>query len=721
MAELAGVMVGNYFLLECLGREGMVETYRARPTTRGGYDVVLRIFRPQFPDPVEFHEHFASEVEKVWRCHHTHVQPLLEFGAGDGLLYSATLFSEEETLAQHLERQQDSILPIALVVRFVTQLCAALQYIHDHDIVHGNIQPSSVLLRDEDDILLTNFGMKHAYQEGEPMVAQVDEGNPAYTAPEQVVGMLSAASDIYAVGVLLFRLLGGCLPYDGESAGEIALKHANEPIPSLRNLRPELPEALELVVRVALAKTPAARFPSAAALAEALLAAVSPDAPKIISVPPQRRVNVTSRRTSFTWTRALSLLTLGLLLFGLGSTLFFISSLPRHIGDLISLPFQGGNQSGLVVSSTSPSSAPSTTTRRTVTTTNGGLLPTVVVGPGLPGRHPTPVEGQTPVPTVIGTVPTNPTVTPIGATPVPPICTPGSLSMDGSANLEPLLQQIDSDYQAQCAGMSIFLREDGSRPGIKLLQQGAVDVADSDLTANPALNLTDHPMAALLYAVIVNSDVQIGDVSSTNLQAIYRGQVTNWAQVGGPNEAITVILRPPSQAVAAIFRAFVLQGVSEHVAGIQIKKDDPNLVAQTVAQTPGAIAYVPLVVAEESNLPVVAIDGVFPSTQALLSGTYSFWSVEHLYTEGDGTAQAQAYIQFFSSPQEQNSHVTIWCGTRQRGFPGHPGISSARARSQLARGNPPYVLVPLTAAHSSGNLKSANTQGFSVNCIVLPH
>lgn len=225
--------------------------------------------------------------------------------------------------------------------------------------------------------------------------------------------------------------------------------------------------------------------------------------------------------------------------------------------------------------------------------------------------------------------------------------------MDGSANLEPLLQQVDSDYQAQCAGISIALNGDGSRPGIKLLQQGQVDVADSDLTANPALNLTDHQVAALLFAVVVSSDVQIGDISSADLQAIYQGQITNWSQVGGPDEAITVIVRPPGLAVDAIFRAFVLNGASEHVAGIQIKKDNPNLVAQMVSQTPGAIGYVPLVVAEEAGLPVIAIDGVFPSTQALLAGTYSFWSVEHLYTEGSGTSQAQAYMQFLSSPQEQ--------------------------------------------------------------------
>jgi hypothetical protein len=75
MSELTGVMVGNYFLLECLGREGMVERYRARPTTRGGFDVVLRLFRPQFPDPLAFQEHFASEVEKAWHCNHEHIQP----------------------------------------------------------------------------------------------------------------------------------------------------------------------------------------------------------------------------------------------------------------------------------------------------------------------------------------------------------------------------------------------------------------------------------------------------------------------------------------------------------------------------------------------------------------------------------------------------------------------------------------------------------------------
>ncbi len=174
MAELAGVLVGNYFLLECLAREGIVETYRARPTTRGGYDVVLRLFRPEFPDMASFRENFATEVEKVWRCHHKYIQPLLEFGAGDDLLYCATLITDDETLEQYMQRQPEQLIPVPIAVRFVTQLCAALQYVHDQGIVHANIQPSSILVDHEENVFLTQFGMRRAYRVGDPLVPLVE-------------------------------------------------------------------------------------------------------------------------------------------------------------------------------------------------------------------------------------------------------------------------------------------------------------------------------------------------------------------------------------------------------------------------------------------------------------------------------------------------------------------------------------------------------------------
>ncbi len=648
MPELAGVMVGNYFLLECLGREGMAETYRARPTTRGGFDVELRIFRPSFPDPTGFQEHFASEVEKVWRCHHEHIQPLLEFGAGDDLLFCVTEFAQVETLEQILqeaERQEClTPLPIPLVVRYITQICAALQYVHERQIVHGNIQPSSVLVQSNEHVLLTNFGMKHIYQDNEPVVAQIEEGNTAYIAPEQIVGMLSPASDIYAVGVLLYRLLAGRLPYDGESGGEIAMKHTNDPIPSLREWQPDLPESVELVVRVALAKNPAARFPNANALAEALLAAVASDIPPVVSVKPQKRIEVRARRTPFTWSRALALLTIVLILLGLVGTLFFFSSLPLHLQDFSGLPFHGDGLGGIVeirrgggTTSTGP---------KATATATAVLIPSTGSVPPARSKPPLSSQPQTPV--------ANGTVMPISATPPAVACIPGTLSLDGSPNLQPLLQQIDTDYAGYCPGLAISLHKDGSRTGLNLVQHGRIDVATSDLSANPTRNLTDHPVVALLYALIVSPDVQLSGLSSAEIQGIYQGQLTNWAQVGGPDEAIKVILPPATAAINAIFQTFVLNGMRESVAGTRIKSDSPALVVRTVSQTPGAISYVPLVVAQGTRVQLVSIDGVSPSTQSLLQGSYTFWSVEHFYTQGDGTAQFQSYLQFFNSGQEMH-------------------------------------------------------------------
>lgn len=310
MAELAGIMVGNYFLLERLACEGIVDIYRARPTMRGGFDVLLRLFRPQFPDSSNFRENFAAEVEKVWQCSHPHILPLLEFGNGDDLLYCVTQLPEEMSLGRMLEAQADQLLPLEFVVHVMTQLCSAIQYIHTRDIVHGNIQPSSVFLNEagtqfahgyaitskDATIVLSNFSMRKAHQGGDPFVSLASEGNALYNAPEQSLGLLRPASDIYALGVLLYHLLAGVPPYTGDFADDITMQHINEPIPSLRALRPDIPAALELVVRVAMAKSQEARFPDAQALAYSLLEAIEPAPRATIFAEPQRRMHIKSRR-----------------------------------------------------------------------------------------------------------------------------------------------------------------------------------------------------------------------------------------------------------------------------------------------------------------------------------------------------------------------------------------------------------------------------------------
>ena len=283
MTDLVGVLVGEYFLLECLAREGMVETYRARPTTRGGYDVLLRLFRPPFPDTTQFRDYFASEVEKVWHCHQASLLPLIEFATGDEWLYFLTVFPEMETLEQCLERRQrvwlecegEHYLSLEIVTSIFIQLCEGLAYLHSHDIVHGNIQPSSIYVqvdeqeRNEVCVFLTNLSMRHAYLEHEPLSSLLEEGNAAYIAPEQSIGMVSSACDVYALGMLLYHLLTGETPYYEHIPEEDGQVYKDAIMFSLRNGRPELPEAFIHVIQQALAKTPATRLSNVEAFARA--------------------------------------------------------------------------------------------------------------------------------------------------------------------------------------------------------------------------------------------------------------------------------------------------------------------------------------------------------------------------------------------------------------------------------------------------------------------
>lgn len=220
--------------------------------------------------------------------------------------------------------------------------------------------------------------------------------------------------------------------------------------------------------------------------------------------------------------------------------------------------------------------------------------------------------------------------------------------MNGSPYMEPFLQQVNNDYLGQCQQIQVTLTGNGSRTGLNLLQHNQVNAADSDLTARPSRNLTDHAVAVLMCAVIVSPDVHISGLSSSDLQAIYQGQITNWSQVGGPNEAITVILRPPSDTVTTIFRTYMLGGVPEHVRGTRVKQNW----AQTVAVTPGAISIASLIETQNVNVQVMPIDGSLPTAQNIIQDSYQFWSVEHLYTQGNGSTLFQDYLAFLDSSSE---------------------------------------------------------------------
>jgi phosphate transport system substrate-binding protein len=623
MAELTGLLLGQYFLLERLGGAGIAETYRARPTTTGGLDVRLRIFRPPADDPTAFREHFAVEVEKVWHCRHPHIRPLLAFGSGDGLLYCASRYDEGEvTLADVLEQQEATPWPLTAISDLLLPLCAALQYAHERGIVHGNVQPASILIAPEGLVQLSDFAMRRAGESGAPLIVREPDGDPAYLAPEQFLGHLQARSDVYALGVLLHRLLTGTLPGD--------------------DLRQQLPPSLEAVLSLALAERPEERYPDPATLAAALITALHGDETEVLegrdvhrhpdgqAVLPRDSSSLSKSRR-----QVLSLVLLLAVVLGLASSSLLALSLPQtlyHLGQQL--------------------------------TAGGWRLPTTDWHNLSAGGLPTPTRLPAPTRSSNQHQPRggpSPTLTPTVAVGVTPIvssgnCASGLLAVMSSDGTTALLQQLTQDYRTHCPSAQVDLQHGTEASTLSQLQSGEIAIGAGELSADPSRALQDHPLAALLYVLISSPDVALSGLSSTQIAAIYRGQITNWAQVGGPDEPVEIIPRAPTSSISSIFQAFVLHGQAAQATSALPPLDDDGQVVQMVATTKGAISYVPLeAVTATTGVTVLSIDGATPSLRNLQRGSYSFWSVIHLYTQQQGDARVRAYLSFCSSGQEISS------------------------------------------------------------------
>jgi len=191
---------------------------------------------------------------------------------------------------------------------------------------------------------------------------------------------------------------------------------------------------------------------------------------------------------------------------------------------------------------------------------------------------------------------------------------------------------------------------DGSKGGLDAVASGSADLAYSDLTSAGRPTLVNYQVAGLLYAVIVNSDTQVTHLTSAQLRGIYTGSITNWLQVGGSNESIVIITRAPDSAIRAIFESYVLKGAGQTVSGILNQPDSSSSVVNNVVSINGAISYVPWAYVSTGGAQIIAIDGVSPGADSVDNGTYSFWSIEHLYSNSVATGLALSFISFFSTP-----------------------------------------------------------------------
>lgn len=268
--ELIGQQLDEYQLEGLLGRGGMARVYRGLDV-RLNRVVAIKVIDTPFRTDSDYLVRFEREAQAIAQLEHPNVVTVYRFGEANGLLYLAMRYIEGDNLETRLARYRDErrkIVP-AEAGRIIREVCAALDYAHEKGVIHRDIKPSNIMLDKKERVILTDFGLALLTEEG---TQGEIFGSPHYIAPEQAVSSAGAVpqSDLYAIGVILYEMFTGYLPFQGVKALDIAMLHLSQPPRPPRTLRPEISPALEAVILRTLAKEPGQRYPNGAALATAL-------------------------------------------------------------------------------------------------------------------------------------------------------------------------------------------------------------------------------------------------------------------------------------------------------------------------------------------------------------------------------------------------------------------------------------------------------------------
>ena len=270
-ARLATALADRYRIERELGQGGMATVYLAEDL-KHQRKVALKVLKPELA-AVLGAERFLAEIKVTANLQHPNLLPLFDSGEADGFLYYVMPYVEGETPRARLERERE--LPVDDVVRLVTLLATALDYAHAHGVIHRDLKPENILLQAGQPVI-ADFGIAVAVAEaGGSRVTEtgLSLGTPHYMSPEQAAGdrTLDARSDQYALGAVTYEMLSGEPPHTGPTAQAIMARLMTETPRSLRATRPEVPVAMDRAVGRALARSPADRFPSCAALAAAMV------------------------------------------------------------------------------------------------------------------------------------------------------------------------------------------------------------------------------------------------------------------------------------------------------------------------------------------------------------------------------------------------------------------------------------------------------------------
>jgi serine/threonine-protein kinase len=269
---VVGDLVGErYELEELVGTGGMSSVYRAHDRLLDR-KVALKVLHPQFTDDEEYVERFRREARAVARLSHPNIVTVIDRGEADGRQFIVFEYVDGENLKALVAR--DGALSVESAVSLAHQVARALAFAHGEGLVHRDVKPQNVLLNGDGRAKVTDFGIARSLDVKHGMTQTGTVlGTSDYIAPEQAQGQtIGPQTDVYSLGVVLYELLTGEVPFPGENFVAVAMRHINEPPPSARELRPDVSPRLDAALRRAMAKDPRDRFPSMEAFCDELTA-----------------------------------------------------------------------------------------------------------------------------------------------------------------------------------------------------------------------------------------------------------------------------------------------------------------------------------------------------------------------------------------------------------------------------------------------------------------
>jgi serine/threonine protein kinase len=255
-----GQQLGDYVIEHLLGQGGMAQVYKAVDPNLNRH-VAIKIINPGVAEDPEYTRRFKREAQTVAKLSHPNIVNVYQFGVFGTTYYMAMAFIDgvdvDWLIKDYL--QENRVLEYADILKILTQIASALDYAHGQGVIHRDVKPGNILINKQGRAFLTDFGLVRDL--AIPTLGEIF-GSPEYISPEQAINSADAVpqSDLYSLGVVLFQMLTGVVPFSGEHPHEVAVRHIQETPPSPRDFNDAVSYEIEAVVMRALAKRPEDRF-----------------------------------------------------------------------------------------------------------------------------------------------------------------------------------------------------------------------------------------------------------------------------------------------------------------------------------------------------------------------------------------------------------------------------------------------------------------------------